>query len=154
MARSSASTVSALLADLPPDRRAVVAAVREVILNHLPAGYVEGVNWGMIAYEIPLARYPTTYNGQPLCYAALAAQKRHYSLYLNCVYGHADRQAMLAEAYEAAGKRLDMGKGCVRFTKLADLPLDVVGRLIAMETPEQFIAGYEAARAKLKKPSC
>jgi hypothetical protein len=85
MAKSSAATVQAYLDGLPDDRRAVVAAVREVILRHLPAGFREAMNWGMINYEIPLERYPDSYNGQPLCYLALAAQKNHFALY-TCSY--------------------------------------------------------------------
>jgi hypothetical protein len=153
MARSTAATVEALLAELPADRRAVVAAVREVILKYLPAGYVERVNWGAIAYEIPLDRYPNTYNGQPLCYAGLAAQKHHYAIYLMCLYGSVERGGRLAAEFKVAGKRLDMGKSCLRFKSLDDLPLDVVGRMIGGTTPEQYIAGYEAAKGKTKSPA-
>src|SRR4029078_6325705 len=86
MARSTASTVDEYLASLPEERRAVISAVREVVLRNLPAGYQETMNWGAISYEVPLERYPTTYNGQPLSFAALAAQKNHYALYLMCVH--------------------------------------------------------------------
>src|SRR5690606_35123491 len=115
MASSSATTVEQYLAELPPERREVVATMRALVLQHLPAGYEERMNWGMISYEVPLARYPDTYNKQPLAYAALAAQKNHYALYLNCVHAGDDREAALREAFAAAGKKLDMGKSCVRF---------------------------------------
>lgn len=146
MVRSDASSVQEYLQELPPERRKVISAVREAILQHLPEGYVESMNWGMISYEIPLDRYPDTYNGQPLSYAALAAQKNYYSLYLMSVYGDAEQEQRLREGFKKAGKRLDMGKSCVRFRKLEDLPMHVIEEAIARTTPEQFIALYEASR--------
>jgi hypothetical protein len=148
MARSNAATVQAYLDELPEERRAVIAAVRDVILRHLPAGYRETMSWGLISYEVPLERYPDTYNGQPLSYVCLAAQKNHYALYLMCVYGNASREAWLRAEFQKAGKKLDMGKSCLRFRKLEDLPLDVIGQVVAAATPEQYIAGYEASRRK------
>ena len=148
MTKSKAATVEEYLDELPADRRAVVAAVREVILRNLPKGYREAMNWGVINYEVPLERFPDTYNGQPLCYVALAAQKNHYALYLMCVYGNAKQKAWLTKEFEKAGKKLDMGKSCVRFRKLEDLPLDAIGKVVAGTTPEQYIAYYEASRRR------
>jgi hypothetical protein len=147
MAASKAATVDEYLAELPEDRRAVVSAVREVVLRNLPAGYRESMAFGMIGYGIPLERYPDTYNGQPLAYAALAAQKNYYALYLLSAYT-GDQQKAVRDAFDAAGKKLDMGKSCVRFKKLDDLPLDAIGRIIASTPPEKYIAQYEAARQK------
>src|SRR5439155_9168611 len=118
LVKSKAVTVQDYLKELPEDRRAVVAAVRQVILRNLPQGYREALNWGMICYEIPLECYPNTYNGQPLAPVALAAQKNHFALYLMGVCGHAPLGAWLREQFEKAGKKLDMGKACVRFRKL------------------------------------
>jgi Domain of unknown function (DU1801) len=146
MARSHAATVEEYLDSLPEDRRAVVAAVREVILKNLPAGYQETMNWGMISYEIPLERYPKTYNKQPLSYAALAAQKNYFVLHLMAVYGSPEQAAWFREEFRKAGKKLDMGKACVRFRKLDDLPLEVIGQVIARTPPEMYIAYYEATR--------
>jgi len=148
--KSSAMTVEDYLAELPEDRRAVVAAVREVIVENLPKGYRESMNWGMISYEVPLERYPTTYNGQPLAYAALAAQKNFFALYLMCVYGDAAREKWLADEFKKAGKKLGMGKSCLRFKKLEDLPLAAIGRLIAGVPVDEFIKRYEAARGAVK----
>jgi hypothetical protein len=148
MATSKAATVEAYLQELPEDRREVVSTVRDVILRNLPEGYTETMAWGMISYGIPLERYPTTYNGQPLGYAALAAQKNSYSLYLMGVYADPEQEAALREAFRREGKKLDMGKSCVRFKRLGDLPLEAIGELIAATTPEQYIAHYEATRAK------
>lgn len=148
MAKSAAATVEQYLAELPAERREIVAAVREMILRHLPVGYQETINWGMISYEIPLAQYPTTYNGQPLGYLALAAQKNYYALYLLRVNGDAELEARLKEAFSRAGKKLDMGKACLRFRKLTDVPWDAIGEVVASTSPAQYIAHYEATRQR------
>jgi len=147
MARSSASTVQAYLNELPPERRAVVSAVRDVILRHLPHGYVESMNWGMISYEVPLSRYPKTGNGQPLSYAAVAAQKNYYVVYLMNAYQGSYGEGRLKDGFAKAGKKLDMGKSCVRFRALADLPLDVIGDAIASTPVEEHIRVFEAAHS-------
>jgi hypothetical protein len=148
MVQSRASTVEEYLAELPEDRRAIISTIRNVILKNLPKGYEEAMNWGMITYHIPLARYPTTYNGQPLCYAALGAQKNHLAIYLMCVYGHKETEAWFREEFRKAGKKLDMGKSCVRFRKLEDLPLQVIGQVIKKVPPKKYIAFYEASRKR------
>ncbi len=148
MAQSKATTVKQYLKELPADRRKVIAAVRDVILENLPEGYEENMNWGSICYEIPLSTYPNTYNKQPLAYAGLAAQKNHYGVYLMCVYGDPKREEKLKAAFKKAGKKLDMGKSCIRFKKLEDLPLDVIGRTIASVSPKAYIKKYEASRKK------
>jgi len=148
MASSGAATVEEYLAELPDERRAVVGAVRDVVVRNLPAGYREGMNWGMIVYEVPLDRYPGTYNGQPLMYAALAAQKSHYALYLTSPHQDPAQEAWLRERFARAGKKLDMGKSCLRFRRLDDLPLDVIGELVASTGPDAFIARHESARAR------
>lgn len=144
--RSAAATPREYLESLPADRRAELETVRDVILEHLPEGYEETVDFGMLAYVVPLERYPTTYNKRPLQLAALAAQKNHLSLYLMCVYGDGEREAALRGAFEAAGKRLDMGKSCVRFERAADLALDAVGEAIAAVGVEEYLERYEARR--------
>ena len=146
MVRSNAATVEEYLAELPPDRAEVIGTVRGTILERLPAGYEETMNWGMISYQIPLSRSPTTYNGQPLGIAALAAQARYYALYLNAVYTTPALERKLRDAYAATGKKLDLGKSCLRFRNLERLELGVVGDILAAVTPEQHIAVYEASR--------
>lgn len=146
MASSKASTVENYLQELPEDRRIVVSEVREVILKNLPKGYRETMNWGMIAYEIPLDRYPDTYNKQPLMYMALAAQKKHYAVYSMGVYMDPMGKSSLASEFEKAGKKLDMGKSCIRFRKLENLPLEVIGKVTAAQSVEEFIETYEKSR--------
>jgi hypothetical protein len=147
MAKSSAATVDEYLEQLPPDRREVVAAVRRTILEHLPDGYTETMAFGMPSYGIPLETYPGTYNGQPLSYAAVAAQKNYYALYLTNVYSDPVLERQLRDRFAAAGRKLDMGKSCIRFRTLDDLPLDAIGDIVAATPPERHIEVYEAARA-------
>jgi hypothetical protein len=144
--RSDATTVEQYLAELPADRRPAIEAVRRVILEHLPPGFEEGMQYGMIGYFIPLARYPDPYNGQPLGIASLANQKRHMAIYLMGIYANDYDARWFKERWEASGKRLDMGKSCVRFKKLDDLPLAVIGEAIGRTTVDEFIAAYEEAR--------
>ncbi len=139
-------TVDSYLAALPEEQRNTIAAVRKTILENLPDGYEESMGWGMLTWSIPLSRYPETYNKQPLAYAALAAQKNYNAIYLNSVYQDPVLEKELREGYSKAGKKLDMGKSCIRFKTLSDLPLEVIGKVIASTTPEQFIARYEEAR--------
>lgn len=148
MASSKATTVDAYLEELPPERRAIVASVRDLVRRNLPEGYRETMNWGMISYELPLERYPNTYNKQPLGYAALAAQKNNYTLYLNCVYQNDKQRKWLEREFQKAGKKLDMGKSCLHFNRLEDLPLDVIAQAIASTPPDRYIEQYEASRKK------
>ena len=149
--QSRATTVAEYLDELPPERRAVVAAVRDLVLRHLPVGYEETMASGMIGYGIPLADYPNTYNKQPLAYAALAAQKRHYALYLMNVDQNGENETRLREAFARAGKRLDMGRSCLRFASLDDLELDAVAAVVASTPPAQLIARYEALQAQTRR---
>lgn len=148
MAASRAATPEAYLAELAPERRAVVAGARALVHASLPAGYHECMRWGMISWEIPLERYPDTYNGQPLGYAALAAQKAHYALYLTGPYLDPAQAARLRDGFREAGLRLDMGKSCLRFRALEDLARGPLAQVIASTPPERFIALYEASRQR------
>ena len=148
MVQSNASSVQEYLDNLAPERRQVVEAVRSVILQNLPPGYEEGVQYGMISYYVPLSHYPNTYNKQPLSYVALASQKNYLSLYLMGLYADAETGAWFDSEYKKSGKKLNMGKSCVRFKKSEDLPLDLIGRVIAMTSIEDFIARYERSRSK------
>ena len=151
MAIKVATSVAEYLQELPADRRQVVSAVRDVVLRALPAGYAESFGWGMICYGVPLSTYPDTYNGQPLMCAALAAQKNHFALYLMCAYMDPALEATLKNGFAAAGKRLDMGKSCLRFKRLDDLALDTIGEVIASVPPERLIEQYETSRQRTSR---
>lgn len=150
MVQSKALTVEEYLAELPPERRSVMEAVQGIVRRNLPAGYREAMAWGMLTWTIPLERYPDTYNGQPLCYAALAAQKNYFSLYLMSVYQDSQEEGSLREEFRKAGKKLDMGKCCIRFRSLDDLPLEAIGREVGRFPVEAYIARYEAIRQQTK----
>ena len=148
MVQSKASSVEDYLAELDDDRRAIISKVRSIVLERLPHGYVESMNWGMIAYEVPLSVCPDTYNGKPLLYCALAAQKRHNAIYLMNIYADEELERALVSRYQQSGRKLDMGKCCVRFRKLSDLDLDVIGDIVAATSVEQFLAHYASSRRR------
>ena len=145
--QSDAKTVAKYLSNLDDVRREAISAVRGVILGNLPDGYEEAMQFGMITYVVPLSVLANTYNGQPLMYVALASQKRHMSLYLTNVYGDESVEQWFRERYLAAGKKLDMGKSCVRFRKLDDLPLELVGEVVARTPIADFVEIYKASRS-------
>jgi hypothetical protein len=146
--QSKATTVDAYLAELPEERRGAISAVRKVILANLDRDYKEGMQYGMIGYYVPHRVYPAGYHAnpkQPLPFAGLASQKNYMSLYLMCVYDAGEHGKWFQEAFARSGKKLDMGKSCVRFKRLVDLPLDVIGEAIRRVPARQFIKIYEAA---------
>ncbi len=144
--QSNAKTVDDYLGEIPQDRRKSIKMVRATILANLPDGIEENMNWGMIAYEVPLSVYPDTYNGQPLMYAALASQKNHMAVYLTGIYMDEAGLKDFEAAYRATGKRYDVGKSCVRFRQIEDLPLDLIGQVIASTDMVNFISAYKGSR--------
>ena len=148
MAQSKAKTVDEYLAELPEARREDVGGLRRIILDNLPEGYSETMQYGMISYIIPLERYPKTYNGQPLAIFSLASQKNYISLYLMNVYSEGETESWFVEGFRASGKKLNMGKSCVRFKSLDDLPLDLIGKAIGRTSVDEFIERYEASRRR------
>jgi uncharacterized protein YdhG (YjbR/CyaY superfamily) len=150
----AASTVAQYLASLPADRRVALSAVRSAINENLPQGYEEGIQFGMIGWYVPLPIYPAGYGENPkvpLPFVALASQTSGMVLHFLCFYGHPTLSTWFMSEYKKSGKKLDMGKGCVRFKKLEDLALDVVARTVARVSVEEHTANYRAARALLGK---
>jgi uncharacterized protein YdhG (YjbR/CyaY superfamily) len=150
MVSSAAGTVDAYLDELPPQRREVAVELRALIRKHLPEGYAEAMTWGMPTYEVPLSRYPETYNKKPLAYVGFAAQKNKYSLYLMGVYEDGAQERKLRAAAAAMGVKLDMGKCCLRFARLDQLPLEAISEIIGSTPVDDFIAMDAAVRAKTK----
>lgn len=149
--QSKAKTVAEYMASLPADRREAIAAVRTTILANLDRGIEEGMSYGMIGYHVPHAVFPAGYHCdpvQPLPYAGLASQSGHMALYLMGVYFDPADAEWLADAWQKAGKKLDMGKSCIRFKKLADVPLDVVAAAIRRMPLAKYVAKYEAQLAQ------
>jgi hypothetical protein len=146
MASSEAATVQQYLAELPADRRKAIAATRALVRKHMPKGYEESMGYGMITWTIPLSTYTNTYNKQPFCYAALAAQKNYNTLYLMLPYADGASYKWLAGEFKKAGKTFDMGKSCLHFKAFDDLVPDAIAQVIAGTTPAQYIEAYEASR--------
>src|SRR5215203_5995195 len=147
------TTVAAYLASLTPEKRTVIEEARAFVHTHLPKGYAEFMNWGVINWGIPLDEFSNTYNGQPLCYVALGAHKSYNSLYLMGAYESSSgdykspfSQKLLVDAFKKAGKRLDMGKCCLHFKTLDDLELTSVAKVIAMSTPKEYLAYYRRVK--------
>jgi len=143
MVSSAASSVEQYLRELPADRRRELEVVREVVRENLPSGYIETIDFGMICYAIPLARFAATYNGKPICYAGLAAQKRHNALYLMSAYMDTAQERQLRDGATREGKSLDMGKSCLRFARADQLPLSTIGKLIAQNPVDRLIAMHD-----------
>ena len=148
--RSEATTADEYLANLPEERREALQAVRQVVLDNLPDGFEECMTYGMIGYVVPLSRYPDTYNKQPLGLAALASWKGHMAIYLTSIYEDAETLEWFTSEYSATGKPMDIGKSCVRFKRLDDLPLDVIGQAIAHTSLDEFLTSYEKSRSGKK----
>ena len=148
------TTVKQYIDGLPEDRRKAIRAVRAAVNRALPKGYKEGVQYGMIGWFVPHSIFPAGYHcdpKQPVPFAGLASQKGYMSLYLMCVYGDAKHRAWFEKAWKKSGKKLSMGKSCVRFKHVDDLALDVIEEAIARVPVKDFIAHYEAAIPKSKR---
>ena len=146
-------TVDDYLAGVPEERREVLQAVRQTILENLPQGYEEGIQYGMIGYYVPHEIYPAGYHAdprQPVPFAGLASQKNHMAIYLMSVYADPELEGWFRAAWTNAGKRLDMGKSCVRFKKLDAVPLDVIAETVRRVPVSEFIDQYESSRVSTK----
>ena len=155
--KSTAKTVDEYVKSLPEDRREAISAIRKVILDNLPEGYQECISYGMIGYVVPHSIYPKGYKCNPklpLPFVNLGSQKNHMALYLMCTYGDAKTDQWFRKAWEKTGRKLDGGKaqqmgriGCIRFKRLEDVPLEVVGQLIARTPVADYIARIESVFA-------
>ena len=142
------TTAAAYLAALPQDRREALEAIRKVVRKNLDPKFEEGIQYGMLAWYLPHSEYPAGYHcdpKQPLPFASIASQKNHIGLYLFCIYCSEDDKQRFVEEWKASGKKLDMGKSCVRVKKLEDIPMDVLGRAFKRATAKKFVAAYEGS---------
>ncbi len=151
---NQAATVEEYLASLPEDRRMALEAVRKTILKNLPKGYEEGMQYGAIGYSVPHSVYPPGYHcdpKQPLPFLCLASRKNYMTISFMGVYGDAEGEKWFREEWAKTGKRLDMGKACVRFKALDDLPLELVGKAIKRIPVRTLVERYEQALASRKQ---
>lgn len=149
--QSNATTVVQYMKTLPPERKKEVSKVRALVKKHLPSGFKETMQYGMIAYVVPLSLYPSGYLGKkdvPLPYIALASQKNHLSLYLMNIYQDQKTASWFGSEYKKSGKKLDMGKSCVRFKNFDDLPQELIAQAVALFSAREFIALYEQAKKR------
>jgi len=151
MVSSTATSVKDYLAELPDERRKAIAKLRGVIRKSLPIGYVEAMQYGMISYIVPLVRFPDTYNKQPLAYISLASQKNHMAVYLMGIYADEKLRRWFESEYRKSGKPMDVGKCCVRFKQLDDLPIEIIAQAVSAMPMKNFIALYEKARGGSKR---
>jgi len=148
MVKSEAATADQYLSEISDDRRASISEVRQVILDNLPEGYRETVQFGIISYVVPLETFPKTYNRKPLTYISLASQKDYMSLYLMSIYGDEEKASDFDAEFEASGRKMDRGKSCVRFKKVDDLPMDLIGKTVAGTSLQEYIEIYERSRRR------
>lgn len=146
MVSSAAQTVEQYLAEIAPDRRAILTALRDTVREHIQPGFIEEMAFGMPCFAVPLSTSGPTYNGKPLLYIAMASQKQSVSLYLMPVYMQPDLLERFSSAWLAASGRLDMGKSCVRIRNLGEVPLELVAWIAGLLSPEEFVARSGAAR--------
>ncbi len=139
--KSSATTAKAYLAGVPEERRAAMTRLYRLVSDNLPKGYEEAMAYGMIAWQVPLAVYPDTYNGQPLMYAALASQKNHMALYLMC------GRDVVGKGFAKAGKKFDAGKSCIRFRKLEDLVLEPIAEAVRSMPMQAYVEYAKSAHS-------
>jgi hypothetical protein len=147
---SNVKTPAQYIASLPADRAQTISTLRAFVNKHIPRGYDECLVWGTIGWTIPLSRYPDTHNKQPICYVAVSSQKNYCSLYLMGAFWSASQLEQLKAGFNAAGKKLDMGKCCVHFESPDDLPLAAIGKLISAISSEKWIQMYEQSRLLTK----
>ena len=142
--RSDAKTVTSYLSELPPERREALTLLRKTVLTNLPKGYVEVINWGNICYEVPFTTKPDTYNNQPLMYVAIANQKNYMAIYLCGLACIPEAQEKFSSAWKKTGLKLDMGKSCIRFKKIQDLDLKLIGEQVAANSVASYIEFFAA----------
>ena len=144
---SKATTVREYISELPPNRKKAMTQLRKVILENLPAGFEETMGYGMIGYVVPHSKYPAGYHANPklpLPFMSIASQKNFIAVYSMGVYGNPELlKWFTSEHAKASSKKLDMGKGCIRYKRPEDIPFNLIGQLASKRTPDQWIAEYK-----------
>ncbi|MCF8529529.1 MAG: DUF1801 domain-containing protein [Aquiluna sp.] len=151
MVSSRAATVEQYLSELDPKRAKDVTMLRELCLANLPGELEEVMEWGMISYQVPFELVPETYNGKPLLFAAFAAQKNYISLYLMGIYGFDEARERFEKRWIESGKKLNIGKACIRFKSVEDIPLEVIRGALSEISVQDFVAMYEDVRGSHRK---
>lgn len=150
--RIDANDIGGYLAKLPPERRDAITRVRDVINAKIAKGYEEKFQYGMISWVVPESVLPAkdVYNKQPLAFLCLGSQKNYMAVYLTSIYADPKERVWFEKAYKQSGKKLDAGKGCVRFASLDALPIEVIGEAVSRVPVEKYVARYREVRAGTK----
>lgn len=145
--QSKATSVEAYVAELPEDRQKIINEFRKVVKKNMPKGFQECMSYGMIGWVVPHSKYPAGYHcnpKDPLPFMGLASQKNSVNFYHMGIYGDPRLLKWFTDEHaKASPKKLDMGKSCVRYKKLEDIPFKLIGELAAKTSPDQWIAQYE-----------
>jgi len=147
---SKAQTVKQYLAELPDDRRKDITKLVKLVRKHLPKGYEEVMAWGMIVFQVPMDISGPTYNQQPLAAVALASQKNHISFYLSSIYASEELTTEFHERWARSGKKLDMGKSCIRFRAIEQADLETIAWAVGLLNPVEFSEMYQNARRQYR----
>jgi hypothetical protein len=151
MVSSNAVTIEQYLAELAEPRRSEISKLLDLIRANLPAGFIETMAWGMIVFQVPFEVSGPTYNDQPLAAVALASQKNHISFYLSAIYASEELTGEFQLRWANSGKRLDMGKSCVRFTSLEKADLETLAWAVSRFDPVRFSEMYSSARSGMSR---
>lgn len=146
MVQSRAESVSKYIDELTPERSAILVPVLDTLRKAIKPGFQEVMNWGMISFEVPLEVFSNTYNKKPLLYCSLAAQKRHFGLYLMNIYSDSKALEILQKGYQKAGVKLDMGKSCIRFKNLNEIHMPTIKKVVGLHSVKQWVECYSLCR--------
>lgn len=149
---STATTPEQYLLELPEDRQFIINTLRNTIIENLPAGFQEVMQYGMLSYVVPHSIYPAGYHCDtklPLPFLSLASQKNHIAIYHMGIYADEKLLEWFKEAWaNASSKKLDMGKSCIKFKKAEDIPIELIASLVQKLTPQAWIELYEKSFRK------
>jgi len=152
--QSTAKTVNDYLEELPEERKASFSKLRNSILKNLPKGFVEEMSYGMIGYVVPHSTYPNGYHCNPklpLPFMNIASQKNFFALHHLGIYANPELLEWFTNEYpKHSSLKLDIGKGCIRFKKMDQIPFDLIAELAGKMSVEDWIECYET---QIKKPS-
>ncbi len=147
-----ATSVDDYINQIPEDRKPAVKKLRKVILDNLPKDFEEGINYKMIGYYVPHSKYPNGYHCDtklPLPFMNLASQKNFIAVYHMGIYTKKELMDWFVNEYpKHCNRKLDMGKSCIRFKKIDEIPYDLIGELVGKMTADQWIQIYEKAIKK------
>lgn len=150
--QSNALTVDQYINELPEERKNAIKKLREIAQKNMPKGFEEVMSYGMMGYVVPHEIYPNGYHCNPklpLPFYGFASQKNSVNIYHMMIYADTNLYQWFVEEFPKYSKsKLDMGKSCIRFKKMDDIPFDLIGQLLSKISPQQWIEKYESVLKK------